>query len=72
MYKKNINFLLIKRVTIGILITLWVILIFKIFKSGGGMSNQLPKCIFTTLIIFAILNIIIKALEYIQNKRDNS
>jgi len=34
-------------------------LIVHIFKGEGGMQEQLPKCIFTTMITFGILILIV-------------
>jgi hypothetical protein len=42
---------------------LWIILMGKIFISGGSMSNQLPKCIFTTMITFGILTAIVTYID---------
>ena len=69
--KKN-NFELIKKTIAILMVLIWIILIFKIFKSGGTMSDQLPKCIFTTIGVFAILNIIVKIIDYLETKDKNS
>jgi hypothetical protein len=45
------------------MVTLWVILMVKIFKSGGTMNDQLPKCIFTTMITFGVLTAIVSFID---------
>ena len=45
------------------MVTIWVVLMAKIFASGGTMSDQLPKCIFTTMITFGILTAIVTAID---------
>jgi hypothetical protein len=52
------------------MVSIWVALLFQIFKSGGAMSSQLPKCIFTTITIFAILNLTLKGIEYLEKKQN--
>ena len=49
-------------------VSIWLILLYKIFKSGGGFNNQLPKCIFATMGIFGLLTLSYKAIEYLQAK----
>jgi len=49
----------LKSLIITIFAVIWVVLIAKIIAAGGNMSSQIPKCIFTTLITFAILNAIV-------------
>ena len=55
--------LLLKRVIIFIMVIVWAILIFKIYKSGGTFNDQLPKCIFTTMGIFGILIAIVTQID---------
>ncbi len=62
------NLELIKKVALFISFGVWAVLIFKIFQAGGSMNEQLPKCIFTTITIFAILTAIVKILEYLDKK----
>ena len=57
-----------KRVSAFGAISVWLILIYKIIKSGGGFHNQLPKCLFATMTIFTLLTLIYKAIEYLQSK----
>jgi len=57
---------IVKKVIAFLMVAIWLVLIFKIFKSGGAISNQLPKCIFTTIIVFGLLNIVIKGIEYYE------
>jgi len=63
----NLN--IIKKIAIALSISIWIVLIFKIFQSGGTMNDQLPKCIFTTMGVFAFLNIIIKIIEHLEKKK---
>ena len=57
------NLIVLKRVIISIMVILWGILIFKIYKSGGTFNEQLPKCIFTTMGIFGILIAIVTQID---------
>ena len=45
------------------MLIIWLVLMTKIFISGGDMSDQLPKCIFTTMITFGILTAIVTAID---------
>ena len=45
------------------MLIIWLVLMTKIFISGGKMSDQLPKCIFTTMITFGILTAIVTAID---------
>jgi len=64
------NLKAIKKVASFLTIGVWIALIFKIFLSGGSMQEQLPKCIFTTMITFGILNAIIKYIEYLEKRKN--
>ncbi len=55
--------ILLKRVIIVIMVAIWAILIYQIFKSGGTFNDQLPKCIFTTMGIFGILIAIVTQID---------
>jgi len=69
------NFNLIKKLLAFFAVGVWVVLIYNIFQSGGGMNDQMPQCIFTTISIFAILNLLIKAIEHkenLDNKESNT
>ena len=57
----NLSF--VKKVIIFIMLIIWLVLMAKIFISGGKMSDQLPKCIFTTMITFGILTAIVTAID---------
>jgi hypothetical protein len=57
------NLALLKKIIIFFMVAIWLVLMFNIFKSGGSMNSQLPKCIFTTMITFGILTIIVKAID---------
>jgi len=60
-----------KKIVAFISVAIWIILIFKISQSGGSMRAQLPKCIFTTITLFAILNILIKIIEHLEKKKES-
>jgi hypothetical protein len=49
-------------------VLLWFVLILKIFLSGGGMSAQAPKCIFTTMIVFGLLTAAYKGIEQLERR----
>jgi len=42
----NINLNIIKKVIAFLMVAIWLVLIYKIFKAGGTMSDQLPKYIY--------------------------
>jgi len=62
------KYLWIKRVLALLATLIWIILIAKIFQSGGGMSAQAPKCIFTTMIIFGALSAAYKGIERLEGR----
>ena len=66
MSNKSLNFL--KKAVIIIMISIWVALLFNIFKSGGSLKEQFPKCIFTTMSVFALLTLALKAIEHYQKR----
>ena len=49
---------------------IWMALIIRIFQSGGGMSAQAPKCLFTTMIVFGILTAVYKGIELLERKSE--
>jgi len=53
-----------KRLTGVATIILWAVVLYNIFQSGGSFSDQAPKCIMSTMIIFGVLTTIYKGLEY--------
>ena len=53
----------LKRGVAFLAIAVWLVLMAKIFKSGGTMADQAPQCIFTTMIVFGILTAIHKGIE---------
>jgi len=53
----------LKKIVIFVMILIWMVLIYKIFKSGGTFNDQLPKCIFTTMGIFGILIAIVTQID---------
>jgi len=58
-----LNLSFIKKVVIFLMIAIWFVLMSKIFMNGTDMSDQLPKCIFTTMITFGILTAIVTAID---------
>jgi uncharacterized protein with PQ loop repeat len=66
-----VNLDIIKKVIAFCAVGIWLILLFKIFQAGGDMQEQLPKCIFTTIITFSILTLLFKGIEYIEKKSAN-
>ncbi len=60
----------LKRVSAFLAISIWFVLIFHIFQDGGGMKEEAPKCIFTTMIVFTILTSIYKGIEILESKEN--
>jgi len=58
-----------KRGVVAIAITVWFTLMISIFRSGGPFSEQAPKCIFTTMIVFGILTAVYKGIEELEKKK---
>jgi len=48
---------------------IWFILIVVIFKSGGTMADQAPKCIFSTMIVFGILTALHKGIDLWEKRQ---
>lgn len=63
---------IIKQISAVGAITVWLILLYKIFKSGGGFHDQLPKCLFATMGIFGLLTVIYKSIEYLEKKKSSA
>jgi hypothetical protein len=53
----------LKRALAAGAILVWFALIVSIFRSGGGMADQAPKCLFSTMIVFGILTLSYKGIE---------
>jgi len=53
----------LKRAIALLAIGLWLILMRSIFLGGGGMAEQAPKCLFTTMIVFGILTAAYKGID---------
>jgi len=53
-----------KRAAAILTLIVWVVVLYKIFQSGGNFNDQAPKCIFSTMLIFGVLTGIYKGLEY--------
>jgi len=52
------------------MVAIWLVLIFTIFKNGGSMQEQLPKCIFTTMVVFGVLTLIVKLIDKKLEKKE--
>jgi len=53
-----------KIVTALTTVLLWAVVLYNIFQSGGTFSDQAPKCIISTMLIFSVLTAIYKGLEF--------
>ena len=66
--KKGTGILWLKRSVAFAAVAVWLILIYTIFRGGGTMADQAPKCIFTTMIVFGILTAVYKGIEQWERK----
>jgi hypothetical protein len=66
--KKGTGILRLKRAVAFAAVAVWLALMVAIFKSGGTMADQAPKCIFTTMIVFGILTAVYKGIEQWERK----
>ena len=64
------NLVLIKKIIIFVMVSIWVILMAKIFASGGNMNSQFPKCVFTTMITFGILTALVTFIDKKIEQKD--
>ncbi len=62
--RKKMIIIWTKRVTAIIATIVWVMVIYNIFQSGGEFNDQAPQCMFSTMLIFAMLTGVYKGLEY--------
>lgn len=58
----------IKRVLGFTAITLWVYIIYTIAKSPASFIEQAPYCMVSTMLIFGLLSMSYKGLEYWEQK----
>ena len=65
---KKTQILWLKRVIGSIFVGLWIVVLYQIFHSGGSFQDQAPKCIFSTMLIFGLLTVIHKGLEYLERQ----
>jgi len=65
---KKTQILWLKRVIGFIFVGLWIVVLYQIFQSGGSFQDQAPKCIFSTMLIFGLLTVIYKGLEYLERQ----
>ncbi len=63
---------IIKQISAVGAVSVWLVLLYKIFNSGGGFHDQLPKCLFATMGIFGLLTLIYKSIEYIEREKSSS
>ncbi|WP_456394050.1 hypothetical protein [Nitratifractor sp.] len=68
--KKSLRILWAKRAVAAIAVFVWILLMATIFREGGGMQEQAPKCIFTTMIVFGILTALYKGLEGWEKRQE--
>jgi len=57
-----------KRLTAAATVTLWMLALYTIFQSGGSFSDQAPKCMLSTMLLFGVLTGIYKGLEYWERR----
>jgi len=67
-FEQSVKILWLKRGIASMAVFIWLGLIVSIFRSGGTMADQAPKCIFTTMIVFGILTAAYKGLERLERK----
>jgi hypothetical protein len=53
----------LKRALAAGAILVWFAFLVVIFRSGGTMADQAPKCLFTTMIVFGLLTLSYKGIE---------
>lgn len=72
MKKETIKTMVIwlKRVLGFVAVILWMGVIFTISKSSAPFIEQAPYCMVSTMLIFAILSMIYKGLDYWVTKKD--
>ncbi len=68
--KKSPGILWAKRAVAVIAVAVWLLLMTTIFREGGGMQEQAPKCIFTTMIVFGILTAAYKGLDSWEKQQE--
>jgi hypothetical protein len=51
------------KVLIAGIVTVWLVLIYKIATSGVPMLRQLLGCMFTTMILFGLMSVAVKRLK---------
>ena len=61
----------LKRSIALLAIGIWLMLMRTIFLGGGGMAEQAPKCLFTTMIVFGILTAAYKGIDLIPHKEES-
>jgi hypothetical protein len=66
--EKSVKILWAKRALTATAVLLWLTLIVSIFRSGGGMADQAPKCIFATMVVFGLLTAAYKGLEHLERR----
>ena len=59
-----------KRLAAILAVGIWFALILSIFQGGGGMKEQAPQCLFTTMIVFAILTAVYKGIEALEAREN--
>jgi len=58
---------LIKTFSVIIAVTLWIAVLITIYQTKVPFNQQVPKCMFSTMIIFGVLIGIFKLIERLEN-----
>jgi hypothetical protein len=61
----------VKTVSVVVAVSIWGFALWNIFDRNTPFSNQAPKCIFSTMIIFGILIGIFKFIEKLEEEENN-
>ncbi len=62
--QKNVSVIWIKRILGFTAVTLWITIIYTIPQSPAPFIEQAPYCIVSTMMIFGLLSMSYKGLEY--------
>ncbi|HFQ61883.1 MAG TPA: hypothetical protein ENK39_06240 [Epsilonproteobacteria bacterium] len=66
--QKKIMILWLKRALGFTAISLWLTIIYTISQSSAPFREQAPYCMISTMMIFAVLSMVFKGLEYWEKK----
>ena len=62
--EKTTAILWLKRILGFVAISLWIFIIYSISKSPAPFAEQVPYCMVSTMMIFGLLSMAFKGLEY--------